>query len=136
MSSEYFRGAQRMQDFFGKKDYWTEPTEMFARAFESYIEDKLKSKDQKSQYLVHSTSNVLYKAMFTDPVTGEAPYPYPEGKERESINNSFDDFFKVFKEGKKFPEHKKSLAKSIKEIEQQKCLKAKRTRRKKRANKR
>ena len=65
---------------------------------------------------------------------GEAPYPYPKGKERESINKAFDEFFKVFKTGNKFPEHQKPLVKSL--MDQQKLLKAKRTRRKKRKNKR
>ena len=111
IDSEYKRGARKMGLFFGKGTYWTNPQEMFARAFESYINDKLKDKDQRSDYLVHSTSNEGYK-MFADPDTGESPAPYPEGEERARINKAFDNFFEKYKSGGKvFPRLlKKSFA--------------------------
>ncbi|MCK5606627.1 hypothetical protein KAR91_32295, partial [Candidatus Pacearchaeota archaeon] len=98
IDSDYMRGAKKMSLFFGKGDYWTSNVEMFARAFESYIHDKLKKKDQKSDYLVHSTSNAVYK-MFADPDTGESPAPFPEGEERARINQAFDNFFEKYKSG-------------------------------------
>ena len=68
-------------------DYWSMKHEMAARAFEAYIEDRIKQTGNLSQYLVHSTENSVYKVMYD-------LSPYPEGVERERINESFDRLFK------------------------------------------
>jgi hypothetical protein len=112
-SSNYMKGALQMGNFFGKRDYWPSTVEMFGRAFESYIHDKIKEKGNRSDYLVHSTSNGGYE-MFADPVTGEIPKPFPEGKEREEINRAFDKFIKLFKKGNKLSRSSKNMNKSIK----------------------
>jgi hypothetical protein len=109
VQSAFLSGAHEMGRIFGKASYWPSSVEMFGRAFESYIEDKIKEKGNTSQYLVHSTSNAAYK-MFADPETGVAPAPYPEGEERKKINKAFDEFFKLFKQGKQFQKPSKSKA--------------------------
>jgi uncharacterized protein YegP (UPF0339 family) len=69
-------------------DYWSTEHEMAARAFESYIEDQLKERGDKSQYLVHSTENSIYKLLY-------GLSPYPEGAERQRIDEAFKKFFNV-----------------------------------------
>jgi hypothetical protein len=63
---------------------WT-PTEMFARAFESWAEDKLASLDRVNTYLVSGT-NVYYDMArkFRDLYVGGLE-PYPHGTERRDI---------------------------------------------------
>lgn len=113
ISSDYKNGANQMGNMFGKKDYWPSNVEMFGRAFESYIHDKLKEKGNKSDYLVHSTSNDQYK-IFADPETGVTPAPYPEGEERKTLNAAFDKFIKLFKGGQNtFPRPPKKMSKSL-----------------------
>ena len=70
-----------------KKPYFTKPCELFARAFESYVFDKIKANGGRSDYLVASVDNVAWA-----PVKMK---PYPEGKEREHFNGLFDKFFEV-----------------------------------------
>lgn len=71
--------------------YWSNSQELFARAFESAIQDKVTAAGGKSDYLVHSTKkNDVYGGF----------RPYPEGKEREAINLALDDFFGLLKSGK------------------------------------
>lgn len=133
--SKFYEGAVASQAAFaGKTGYWTSKVEMFARAFESYVHDKISDKGEKSQYLVHSTNNDAYKIYQME--GGAIPKPYPEGDERIAINKAFDTFFSKLKKDKSLPDHKEPLKKSIRELAQIKLLKAKRTRRKKRANKR
>lgn len=68
------------------KAYWSTPHELFARAFESYVEDRLKDQGQQSDYLVHSTD------------VGETEgwgSVYPHGEERVAIGKAFDKFFET-----------------------------------------
>jgi hypothetical protein len=45
----------------GRPDaYWTRKQELFARAFEAYIEDRIEAANRKSQYLVHGTDGPAY----------------------------------------------------------------------------
>lgn len=67
-------------------EYFSTPHEMAARAFEGYVEDKIVGRGDKSQYLVHSTHNSIYKLLY-------GLNPYPEGVERERIDAAFDKFF-------------------------------------------
>ena len=70
--------------------YWKRPCEMFARAFESYVAEKLKEKQQRNTYLVR-TQRQDHPYGMTD--KGEAVYAYPQGKERTAINAAFGVFF-------------------------------------------
>lgn len=91
--TNFYRSAQEL-DKHRREAYYSTSCEMFARCFESYIEDRLPF---KSQYLVHSTHNISY---------GELK-PYPEGEERQAINEAIDNLMRVviqaFGGGKAFP---------------------------------
>lgn len=75
--------------------YWYVPTELFARAFESYVEDKLKTRNMKNNYLVAPS-------VPSDPASATSTafrlLAYPQGAERERIGAAFDTFFKAFKD--------------------------------------
>lgn len=81
--SNYSTEAQKLS---GKAldGYWLRPTEMFARAFESYVFDRLGSMGAKSEYLVHGVEANRYAG---ENYKGN---PYPVGGEREAINKAFD----------------------------------------------
>ncbi|MGY3582117.1 hypothetical protein ACVIGB_000960 [Bradyrhizobium sp. USDA 4341] len=66
-------------------EYWMRPTEMFARAFESYVFDRLREKGAVSDYLVHGVEEDRY----VDPETYKGN-PYPVGDERKEINRSIE----------------------------------------------
>lgn len=67
------------------KRYWSTVHEMFARAFEAYVQDKIATDGSKSEYLVAGADNIMYSP--------ELGLPYPEGVEREQINSAFDSLF-------------------------------------------
>lgn len=60
-----------------RKSYWSTRREMFARAFESHVEDLLLINDRCSPYLVFGTQNPRDEAEY---------WPYPLGQEREEIS--------------------------------------------------
>jgi hypothetical protein len=70
-------------------NYWIEDEELFARAFEAYIEYKLEKAGRKNNYLVS------YKNNWSD--WGDK-MPYPKGAELEMIVKLFDLIFKEFKD--------------------------------------
>lgn len=76
------RGMDPTQSSFANNaalagEYWTRPWEMFARAFESFVEDKLESQDRSNPYLAVGTK-------------GGAGSVYPHGVERENINKAME----------------------------------------------
>lgn len=73
--------------------YWERPHEMFARAFEVYVGDKLASKGRSNNYLV--AARKTKKANAVNEETGEHFSVYPQGDERKRINDAFDAFFDV-----------------------------------------
>lgn len=83
--------AQQAQKLSGKSadGYWLRPTEMFARAFECYVFDRLVAMGARSQYLVHGVEADRFAgAIFKG-------NPYPTGEERAAINAAFDDLAKT-----------------------------------------
>jgi len=74
-----------------KGTYWRTPVEMFARAFESFVEDTITGYATQSDYLVHGT----HSATYARPV-------YPDGGERELINAKIEKLVKTLG----FPEFK------------------------------
>lgn len=70
--------------------YWTTKHELFARAFSSYIEDKLIAQGRRSDYLSYGSDNKLYA------FSGFAPFP--DGDERKLINEKMDALFNALKE--------------------------------------
>jgi len=77
--SQYYVDSSKQ----GGKDnkYWTSNCEMFARAFENYVEGKMKTGPIKNDYLVHYT----YEKGFAT-----CPAPYPQDEERTAIHAQFD----------------------------------------------
>lgn len=79
--SKFAAGAKAL-DAGGGSPYWHTAHEMFARAFQSYIEDTLSSMGRKNDYLSSYADNKYH----ADPLFGIQWKPYPEGEERERIN--------------------------------------------------
>jgi len=88
--SQYAGQAQALS---GKSanGYWSRPTEMFARAFESWAFDKVAAMGARSDYLVHGVEETRFAG---GQYKGN---PYPTGQERATINAAFDHLTKTFK---------------------------------------
>jgi hypothetical protein len=78
--SSYYESSLGIRE--GKESYWTRPTEMFARAFESWAFDRIKAMGARSDYLVHGV---------------ESGVQYPAGLERARINEAFDHLASTIK---------------------------------------
>ncbi|WP_310622368.1 LPD1 domain-containing protein [Flexibacterium corallicola] len=94
--TKYYASARRLDKLDGrakvrKKPYYSTPCELFARAFESWIEDELHNLDAKSEYLVHGTRNENFN---TD--VHLAPR-YPRGEERIRIGEAMANLMKELK---------------------------------------
>jgi diguanylate cyclase (GGDEF)-like protein len=83
--TNYIIEARKM-DQARSGDYWSEPPEMAARAFAAYVEDKLSERGWQSDFLVYHAHGGMILPM----IDGFIARPYPEGKEREAINNAID----------------------------------------------
>ncbi len=88
--SSYAANAQKLS---GKSanGYWSRPTEMFARAFESWVFDKVAAMGAKSDYLVHGVEADRFAG---GQYKGN---PYPTGTERATINTALDNLVKAIK---------------------------------------
>lgn len=95
--SNFFLESQKLDDGVTGK-YWSEPFEMAARAFQSYLEDRLSDIGRKNDYLSCLADN-KYHFM---PELGAPFKPYPEGEERTRINAAFDQVFKALRDEKAF----------------------------------
>ena len=71
---------------------------MFARAFESFIEDELQARGRECSYLVSGTKTAYAtgKMTYLTP-EGESAQVYPQGKERERINKAMRNLIEVVK---------------------------------------
>lgn len=84
----------------GKKRYWSTPTEMFARAFETYVHERLAAKGQVNTFLTDAERRSREMVDVPDNSSANArgggqtrqipAYPYPRGVERAAINRAFD----------------------------------------------
>ena len=93
--TDYYKGSSKFNSAYAKggHGYWTSTCEMFARAFSCYLEDKLKEKGYRNDYLCgHSDSFV-----FTEDETGKRYYAYPRGEERKRINKAMDELINFLK---------------------------------------
>ncbi len=77
--SAFMQNAQ-MLDGKRSKQYWSTNHEMFARAFESFVFDRLKEHGMPCDFLVHSVGETLFES---DAFAGN---PYPAGDERKDFN--------------------------------------------------
>jgi len=89
--TRYLRNAEVL----GKK-YWANPKELFARAFESYVQDKLEEKGMYSNYLV-ANNKTKAKAEAEEIENDKKFWAYPQGKERVAINEAIDDLLMMIK---------------------------------------
>ncbi len=74
--------------------YWSSTCEMFARAFDCYISDKLNAEGEKSEYLTAYADSFR----FEDAKTGEQISAIPLNEERKLLNEKFDALLEDFKE--------------------------------------
>ena len=75
-------------DSNSKKMYWADPTELFARAFETWMSDRLMEDGQINEFLVYGTDQ--------SPLSWNTQVNmYPEGKERERIVAAMDEWIKA-----------------------------------------
>lgn len=81
----HFHRQMMEMDGERKGKYFSKNVEMFARVFESYVEDKLTKNKQSNNYLVHGTTEA-------DVVKHLAPFP--KGKEREHIFKAMGNLLK------------------------------------------
>ncbi|MGE1061180.1 LPD5 domain-containing protein [Megasphaera paucivorans] len=85
-------------DQYRSKPYWSKPEELYARAFESYIVDKLKERGESDDYL----ANIVPASAWEANVKGdrEKGYPYVQPKEMPEIRKAFDAFFDTVEQEK------------------------------------
>jgi predicted ABC-type ATPase len=89
-SSEFVTTAHAM----GK--YWARPHEMFARAWESYVQDKLEAKGIRNSYLVSGTNeDVDWRHQGSRKASS---FVYPQGVERARTNAAFDHLIAAIKD--------------------------------------
>ena len=89
-SSEFYARSAAMSK--SSDNYWTRPHELFARAFEAYISDKMEAGGRSNSYLV-SGINEGRLADYS---------PYPMGEERKRINAAMDQLISALKENQIF----------------------------------
>ena len=82
-SSNFYRSAQILGE------YWVRPQELFTRAFESYVEDKLTAMGRRNTYLVCGTQS-RYNISKDQEFNVE---PYPQGEERKVLYREFEKLF-------------------------------------------
>jgi hypothetical protein len=76
--------------------YWERPHEMFARAFEAFVEDELAAKGRKSEYLVAGTAkrlNIQRAVTAKGKETIQTVEIYPHGNDRTTINTAMRRLF-------------------------------------------
>lgn len=108
--SDYLKHAMSFSQ--SPDSYWTRPHELFARAFEAYIEDTLQAQGRKSSYLVAGTQEQYITgkhASAEDHKAGRHAQPYPQGEERKAINRAMGELVKVLAEEKALEKALKAL---------------------------
>ncbi|MCR0155239.1 hypothetical protein MKC74_03925 [[Clostridium] innocuum] len=94
--TEFYKNSILFDTKFAKTDngYWQSKPEMFARAFECYIADKLDKNGQRSDYLCGlAGAYTVQKNENGKPDDKEIITAFPKGEERKSISLCFDAFF-------------------------------------------
>lgn len=90
--------------------YLANPAEMFARSFEAFVEDELKNNGRRNNYLVMSTQDIQTTGK-TSSLTpaGEEAQIYPQGEDRQRINEAMRGLIEALKEDGAFKKGMKSL---------------------------
>ena len=89
--SEFYANSKAL-DAGKSKPYWSSLHEMAARSFQAFLEDSLKDKGRRNDYLSFGADNTLY----------QNHKAYPEGDERKLINAAFERLFETIKSEKVF----------------------------------
>lgn len=92
--TEYYNNAVRLDEGYSKtgQGYWQSDVELFARAFASYVQDKLPG---PSDYLV-GHSEIKVPILVKD--EQQWIYTSPQGEERKAINQAMDEMIDAIKE--------------------------------------
>ena len=77
------------------KAYWSTDVEMAARAFESYVIEKLQDQQGANDYLANIVSEDYWKASEALGMQGSDSYPYPEAAEIPEVRAAYDNLFEV-----------------------------------------
>lgn len=100
VGSDFAKEARKLEGT-RKTPYWTTKLEMFARAFQSYIMDRLAKEGARNDYLTRPQMTAEQRQAFLDDPMGrllvESGDRYPRGAERERINAAFDTLVGEFK---------------------------------------
>lgn len=91
VATEFSENARKL-DRGRASSYYQSTDEMFARAFESYIEDKLSARGMQSDYLIGKGTTTVMNEAWGELFGGA---PYPKGEERKAIHAAFDNLFAV-----------------------------------------
>jgi superfamily II DNA or RNA helicase len=78
-------------------EYWSRPTEMFARAFESYVQGKLDHGKRGNTYLTGGDKTKTTWHTRKEMPDGTQAQPYPQGEERDNIHRAMDEFVAVLR---------------------------------------
>lgn len=103
LPTDFMKEAQKL-DKTRTTRYWTERHEMFARAGEAWVHDKLTARGEHSPYLVAGSKNT-FEAAKAALLGGleSTPKPFPEGAERVAINAQFETLFSAMKKAGVLP---------------------------------
>lgn len=82
--TEFVMNAKELDQGRGQ-DYWTQPHELAARAFQGYIEDKIAEQGGKSPFLNYAPEGAGILTPWG------VKRPFPTGAERKAINSAFDN---------------------------------------------
>ena len=114
--TEYYKNAEKLDTAFSKTDqgYWRSDVELFARAFASYVHDKLPA--NTSDYLVGHSEMIALDVQ--DGNTVQIPTS-PQDKEREAINQAFDKALESLKEKEILHHYVREEKKEVKKPEKE-----------------
>ena len=92
-NSEYYKRSQNYSELH-KSKYWDQPTELGARAFSVWVEQKLAEKGMSNDYLANNPH--LLDSQIDDDVN--TFYPYPFENDAEWIGGAFGHLFDTMQE--------------------------------------
>lgn len=96
VETDFYKNSIKFDEIYAKSghDYWSTTIEMFARSFACYVSDKL---GYKSDYLC-GHANLAIGSIQNKNNEPEVIKAFPEGKERQIINEKIDKLIEFLKE--------------------------------------
>ena len=96
-----FDRSERL-DEVRSKPYWSTDVEVAARAFESYLHDRIEAAGGSSDYLVNLVGESAFTTDMLKAIGGKTDlqdvYPYPTQKESAAVKKIFDEFVGTLRE--------------------------------------